>query len=317
MNVHKNARLAPRGRLELARAVTSGESVTSVARRFGTTRKTVRKWVRRFVEGGAEAMFDRSSCPLRSPSRTAESVVEQAKALRVDHRLTQRECGLVLGVPRSTLGRWLRRAGLGRLRSAAPDEPVRRYERQAAGELIHLDIKKLARFRAVGHRIHGDRAVPRSYKAGWQYVHVAIDDHSRVAYVEVLPDEKGATATAFLDRALAWFSDSGVSVERVMTDNGACYRSRRFREAVQAAGARHIYTRPYTPKTNGKAERFIGTLVREWAYGRPYENDAERTAVLPCWLRYYNHEREHSALGYKPPASRLPESGYNLASNNS
>ncbi len=316
MNVHNNARLTPRGRQRMVQAVQAGTSISEAAREFHTTRHTVRKWVRRFREGGWEAMFDHSSRPLTSPNCTPSERVEQAVALRLDHRLSQRECGLVLSMPRSTIGRWLRQKGVGRLPRIEPQEPVRRYERQKAGELIHLDVKKLARFWAVGHRITGDRT-KKSRGAGWQYIHVAIDDYSRVAYVEALNDEKAVTATGFLLRAVAWFADAGVPIERVMTDNGSSYRGKVFRKAVHDIGARHIFTRPYTPKTNGKAERFIGTLIREWADSRPYANDQQRTEQLPCWLRFYNQEREHSSLGYNPPNSRLPQGGYNVVSNNS
>lgn len=314
MNIHNNARLTPRGRQRMVQAVEAGMSISEAAREFHTTRHTVRKWVKRFWEGGWEAMFDRSSRPQTSPRCTPPEQVEQAVALRLDHRLSQRECGLVLSMPRSTIGRWLRRKGVGRLPRIEPQEPVRRYERQKAGELIHLDVKKLVRFWAPGHRTTGDRS-RKSRGAGWQYIHVAIDDYSRVAYVEALEDEKAVTATAFLLRAVAWFACAGVSIEGLMTDNGSCYRAKLFRKAVDDIGARHIFTRPYTPKTNGKAERFIGTLIREWAYSRPYRNDHERTEQLPCWLRYYNHEREHSSLDYNPPSSRLPQGGYIVVSN--
>jgi len=202
-----------------------------------------------------------------------------------------------LGLPRSTVGLILRRNGLGRLHSLEPAEPVRRYERATPGELLHLDIKKLGRFETVGHRITGERTGNRTRGAGWEFVHVAIDDHSRVTYVEVLPDEKGDTTTGFLERALAWYAQQGVCVQRVMTDNGSAYRSRTFHRRLACGGSRHIYTRPYTPKTNGKAERFIQTLLREWACARPFPTASARRDASPGWVARYNHVRLHGALG--------------------
>jgi len=208
-------------------------------------------------------------------------------------------------MPSSSVSRVLRRAQLSRARDLQPREPVVRYERSAPGELVHLDIKKLGRFRRPGHRVTGDRT-NQSRGAGWEYVHVAIDDYSRFAYVEVLANEKATTCVAFLHRAVAFFRDHGIRVERVMTDNGSGYRSRHFAVAMLAIEAKHVFTRPYRPQTNGKAERFIQTLLREWAYRRPYRSSSDRRRALRPWLRRYNHRRRHGSLAGKPPASRLP-----------
>ena len=212
-------------------------------------------------------------------------------------------------MPRSTVARVLQRAGLQRLKLLEPRKPVIRYERKRPGELIHLDIKKLARIAGrVGHRIHGDRS-KRIYGAGWEFVHVAVDDHSRLAYAEVLADEKGATATAFLERAVVWFQRYGIRVERVLTDNGPCYLSHAFQLACIRHGIRALRTKPYRPQTNGKAERFIQTLIREWAYVRPYRNSKLRTRALRPWLSHYNLKRPHGSLGRKPPISRIRQEG--------
>jgi transposase InsO family protein len=285
-----------------------------VAKAYATTRDTVRKWVRRYQAEGDVGLRDRTSRPVRSPNRTAQEAIDRLTTLRTEYRLSGPELAEVTGVPSSTVGRWLRRAGLGRLRRPGADEPARRYERLAPGDLLHIDVKKLARFAAIGHGITGDRRSKRSHGVGYDFLHVAIDDHSRLAYVEVHRDETGATAVAFLQKALQWFAQHGVHVVRLMSDNGSCYRSRVFAEALRQHAIRHIRTRPYTPKTNGKVERFNGTLAREWAYSRPYANSAQRNQYLGCWLRYYNERRPHGSLARKPPISRVP--GYNVVSNN-
>jgi len=238
-------------------------------------------------------------------------VADRVVQLR-EHRLTGPAIASHLQLPRSTVGAILRRAGLGRLRPKAPDEPVRRYEWRRPGDLIHLDIKKLGRFSAPGHRATGTRLrTHRTRGAGWDFIHVCVDDHSRLAYVEVLANEKKETAVAFLKRARVWLAGHGITVERVMTDNGACYRSNDFRKLVAASGAKHIFTKPYTPRTNGKAERFIQTLQREWAYGRVYQSSAERNERLWDWLNYYNHQRLHGGIGHQPPISRIDSSNRN------
>ncbi len=287
MNTHQNAPLTPAGRARLVALVCSGGvTQAAAAERFGVSRRTVGKWVRRFREEGAAGLVDRSSRPHRTPTVTTIEKRARLVELRREHRMSTPELAEVTGVPRSTVGRWLRREGLGRLRRPTPDEPVRRYERASPGELIHVDVKKLARFEAIGHRITGDRSkVGRRVGVGYDFVHVAIDDHSRLAYAEVLPDERGPTAAGFLRRSLAWLSSHGVEVERLMSDNGSCYRSGDFAEALREQRIRHIRTRPYTPKTNGKAERFIGTMIREWAYARPYDTSQRATPVLAALLQ--------------------------------
>ena len=313
MNVHKNAPLTPEGRARMVDAVlTEGLSFTSAARMFRTTRKTVSKWVQRFREEGAVGLLDRSSQPRRSPTALPEDQRCRLVELRREHRLSIPELAEVTGVPTSTAWRWLRRAGLGRLRPPRPDEPARRYEWCQPGELIHVDVKKLARFNAIGHRITGDVS-KKSRGVGYDFIHVAIDDHSRLAYVEVHRDEKAATAIGFIKRAFAWYRRHGIQVERLMSDNGSCYRAKDFNRVLKSQGVRHIYTRPYTPKTNGKAERFIGTMVREWAYSRPYQTSDSRNQYLSCWLRFYNERRPHGSIARKPPVSRVP--GYNVVGN--
>jgi transposase InsO family protein len=235
------------------------------------------------------------------PHRTSPGRERQIEKLR-HRRQTALQIARRLGVPRSTVAAVLKRRGLERLSKLTPKPPVVRYERERPGELLHLDIKKLGRIRGVGHRIHGNRRT-RQRGIGWEFVHVCIDDHSRVAYVEVLPDERGETATAFLHRAVRWFRRRGVTTQAVITDNGSCYISHVFNDALH--GVRHIYTKPYRPQTNGKAERFIQTMLREWAYARPYRTSNQRTKALPKWLREYNEQRPHGALGYRAPMTRI------------
>jgi transposase InsO family protein len=221
--------------------------------------------------------------------------------------MTAAQIAACLGMPRSTVSAVLVRLGLSRLRSLEPRPVVRRYERQRPGELLHLDTKKLGRIRGIGHRIHGDRRT-RGRGIGWEFAHVCVDDHSRLAYVEVLPDEGKLHTAAFLRRAIRWFRQRGVCAERLLTDNGNGYRSKLFAAVGSELGLRHLFTRPYTPRTNGKAERFIQTMLREWAYARPYRTSNQRTQRLPRWLEYYNRRRPHSALGYRAPMSRIRRS---------
>ena len=230
--------------------------------------------------------------------------VGEIEALRRE-RLTGAAIAARLGMARSTVGLVLRRLGLGRLKSLEPPIPILRYERALPGEMIHLDIKKLGRFEVEGHRITGDRRQGRSRKAGWDFLHVCVDDASRLAYTEVLPSERKEDTTAFLERALAWLARHGVTVERVMTDNGSAYRSKLFAKALQAAGARHVRTKPYTPRTNGKAERFIQTSLREWAYAKPYRSSAERTQAIRPWTIDYNLNRPHCGIAGLTPWQRV------------
>ena len=304
MNVHKNAPLTPKGREAMARSVVEGGlTQAAAADLFNTTPKTVAKWVQRFREGGLTALADGSSRPGPPRHQTPAHTVALLRQLREDHGLPAWALGQALDLPRSTVSAWLRRLGLNR-RPAPPPLPVQRYEWPTPGDLIHLDIKALGRFHQAGHRVHGDRQ-RCSRGAGWEYVHVAVDDHSRLAYVEVLPDQRGDRCAAFLQRAIAWYRARGIVCRRVLTDNGSGYVATAFRQACVALALRHLRTRPYTPRTNGKAERFIQTLLREWAYVAPYATSQERRRALRPWVRYYNRERPHASLGYQPPLTRL------------
>jgi transposase InsO family protein len=306
MDTHKNARLTPKGREEMVRAVVDGGlSQAAAARQFNTTPKTVDKWCRRFLMEGVEGLRDRSSRPLSSPSQTPQSTCAAVEALR-RQRHTGKHIAAELKISQASVSRILRRLGLNRLSALEPADPVRRYERERPGEMIHIDIKKLGRFNRVGHRISGDRrAQSNSRGVGWEYVHVAVDDHSRIAFAKVMLSEKRRSAIAFLKAALAYYESLGINVERVMTDNGSCYRSFAFRRTCKQLGIRHIRTKPYTPKTNGKAERFIQTSLREWAYAQAYRNSGERKAELPAWLHRYNWHRPHAGIADKTPISRL------------
>jgi transposase InsO family protein len=306
MNLHKNARTTPHSRLLMVRRVLEQKQPAArVAAHFGVSERTVRKWLARWRAGGEPALNDRSSAPARQ-RRLAPERVAAIEALR-RQSLTSPVIARRLGLPLSTVGGILRRLGLGRLKRLDPPVPARRYQRERPGELIHLDTKKLGRIAGIGHRITGRRSgmVNRHRGIGWDYLHVAIDDASRLAYTEILPDERKASAIAFLERALAWFMRHGVSVERIMTDNGSAYRSHDFRAACTSAGVRHLRTRPYTPRTNGKAERFLQTVMRECAYARVFRSSQERAAALPRWLHVYNVHRPHTAHAGQPPISRL------------
>ena len=304
MKVHRNAKTTPASRLQLVRRVLfEGRSYGVAAEGFAVSVRTVAKWVQRFQTGGVAALEDGSSRPNGVPHQTPPGAVALIRLLRERHGLPAWAIGQALRIPRSTVGAWLRRLGLNR-RPVAPPVPVQRYEWPVAGDLLHLDIKPLGRIGCVGHRIHGDRR-RASRGIGWEYVHVAVDDHSRVAYVEVLENQCGLTCAAFLTRAVAWFGARGVVIHRAMSDNGSGYRARAFRAACEALGLRHLRTRPYTPRTKGKAERFIQTLLREWAYATPYDSSRARRATLRPWLRYYNRQRPHASLEYHAPWSRL------------
>ncbi len=289
----------------MVRRVLGGEHPREVAAAVEVSVRTIYKWLKRKRDGGVEALQDRSSRPRSSPRRLHRRRRRQIRRLR-QRRWSSREISRALRLPRSTVGVELRRLGLGRLPRVEPPQPLVRYEKQRAGELVHLDTKKLACFDQVGHRIHGDRHT-RSRGAGWEIVYVAIDDASRVAYVEILEDEQGSSAEGFMLRAAAWFAAQGLEIERVMTDNGCGFVSRAFARALSVIGAAHQRTRPYTPRTNGKAERFIQTLQREWAYARPYANSSQRRAALPRYLKYYNEERPHMGIRGRSPQLRLEE----------
>jgi transposase InsO family protein len=276
----------------------------AAAEAAGISVRSAYKWLARHRAGGAPALEDRASTPHHQPRRTGAAMTARILAARYERR-TAWAIAVQCQVPRSTVAAILARAGLNRLARLTPPPPIQRYEWAHPGELVHLDVKPLARIAGVGHRIHGDRRA-RVKGIGWEYAHVAIDDHSRAAYVEVLPDQTGATTAAFLQRTIVWFARRGVRLTRVLTDNGGNYRSQRF-QAVAARHQLHLKrARPYRPQTNGKAERFIQTLIREWAYARPYASSARRTQALASWVRAYNVRRPHTALGYQPPCSRFP-----------
>jgi len=304
MNVHKNARLTPRGREILITRLERGEHPGDVATAMGVSASTAYKWWRRYRREGVAGLCDRSSRPNASPNKTPNDVEAKVIALRRERRIYHR-IAAEAGVSKATVGRILTRHCLNRWRDLEPAEPVRRYERDNPGEMIHLDIKKLGRFNRVGHRITGDRTGQSSARGiGWEFVHVCIDDHSRIAFADIRPDEKKESAIAALKAALAWYASLGITVERVMTDNGSCYRSKAFNKTCAALGLRHIYTKPYTPKTNGKAERFIQSSLREWAYARAYENSGQRAEELTYWLHHYNWHRPHAGIKGKTPVSR-------------
>ena len=311
MNIHQNARLTPLGRERLVQEVLSGQTPEAAARAAGVCPRTVRKWLARFTSEGLEGLKDRSSRPHRLHRPTPAAVMAKIEALR-RQRWTGQQIAAETGVSPATVSRVLKRLGLNRIAALEQQEPVRRYERAQPGELIHIDIKKLGRFERHGHRVTRDRTQGRSRGAGWEFVHVAIDDASRVAFSQILPDETKESAVAFLEAALASYESLGVTVARVMTDNGSCYRSDAFRNTCREHGLKHIRTKPYTPKTNGKAERFIQTALREWAYAKAYPDAAQRAAELPLWLHQYNWHRPHRSLKSTPPISRLALTKDNL-----
>jgi len=317
MDTHKNAPLTPKGREAMVRLVVDcGLSRAAAARQFNTTPKTVAKWVERFRADGVEGLRDRSSRPHSLPSQTAPATCAAIEALR-RQRHTGKQIAAEVGVSPATVSRVLRRLGLNRLSALEPAEPVRRYERERPGELIHIDIKKLGKFNRIGHRITGDRTGQSNLRSrgkgpGWEYVHVCIDDASRIAFSQVMKNERQGCAVAFLKAAVAYYASLGVTVERVMTDNGSCYKSFAFQKVCKRLRLKHIRTKPYTPKTNGKAERFIQTSLREWAYAQAYNTSKERAAELPRWLHRYNWHRPHGSLDSKPPISRLGLAGNNL-----
>jgi transposase InsO family protein len=315
MKVHANAPLGPKGRLTMVlRVVDEEQSHAEAAAAAGVSEKTCRKWVARYLAEGRDGLQDRSSAPRSIPHRTPQELVELIAMLR-RLRMTGAEIALCLAMALSTVSAVLLRIGLGKLSRLQPPEPPNRYERRHPGELIHVDVKKLGVITGVGHRITGSkasqnatrRARRRGAPKAWEFVHVCVDDATRLAYVEVLADEKAITAADFLRRAVAFYTRHGITVQRVMSDNGACYRSVLHAVACRQLGLRHLTTRPYRPRTNGKAERFIRTLLGGWAYGAIYATSTERTAALDGWLWTYNHRRPHGALGHRPPIARLAE----------
>ncbi|WP_327737398.1 IS481 family transposase [Streptomyces nojiriensis] len=317
---HRNARLTVFGRRLLVERVRSGRPVAHVAAEMGISRATAHKWVRRWRTEGNAGLHDRSSRPRTTPHRTPPSIEAQVCDLRQSRKLGPARIGPILGLPASTVHRILVRHNLHRLAwlDRPTGEPIRRYERARPGELVHVDIKKLGNiphgggWRAVG-RTDGDRNRQATTTArknstpviGYSYVHSAVDDHSRLAYSEVLANERQETAAGFWQRANTFFQAHGITVERVLTDNGACYKSKLFTRTLASGGITHKRIRPYRPQTNGKVERFNRTLLDEWAYQRPYTSNTERTAALADFLHTYNHHRCHTALAGKPPISRV------------
>jgi transposase InsO family protein len=309
--VHKNARLTPKGRALMLARLEARQHQRDVAQAMGVSLTTVKKWLRRYRAEGAGGLLDRRSRPRCSPRRLPDALVGQVIELR-QLRRTGRFICRQLGVSAASVSRILQRAHLSRWRDLQPRPPVRRYQRERPGELLHLDVKKLGRITEIGHRITGDRRHSRGRGVGWDFVHVAIDDASRLALASVAGDERRATACAFLRATVAHWRERGVHIERVMTDNGSAYQSHAFRDACRELGIRHLRTKPYTPRTNGKAERFIQTCLREWAYAEAYPTSAQRTIALGRWLHHYNWHRPHFALQCQPPISRLRLDGNNL-----
>ena len=306
MDSHKNARLTPKGREEMVRAVVDcGMSKAAAARQFNTTIKTVAKWVERFRADGVDGLRDRSARPLSSPSQIPLSTADAIESLR-RQRCTQEQIAVQLGISKASVSRILNRRGLSLLSTLEPQPPRPRYERASPGEIIHIDIKKLGRFNHIGHRITGDRTgQSNSRGVGWEFLHVCIDDASRVAFSKIMKTERGRCAVVFLKAAVAYYKSLGIAVLRVMTDNGSCYRSRAFAKACRRLKLKHIRTKPYTPRTNGKAERFIQTSLREWAYARAYLNSKQRARELPIFMHRYNWHRPHASIGRLPPINRI------------
>jgi transposase InsO family protein len=303
MGQHGSARLSVHSRLTIARRVLEeGWTVTAAARAADVSRQTASNWVKRFAAEGVAGLADRSTRPHTIPRQVAQDLVSLIRALRLQ-RMGPHRIGWTLGVARSTVYAVLRRLGLSHLRRLEPPRQVIRYEWGAPGDMVHLDTKKLGRIKGVGHRFG-----PRSHRnrgIGWNHVHVAIDDHSRLAYVEELPDEHPGTTVGFLERALAFYGAHGIEVSRILTDNGGCYRSRLFLDALQSHWIEERKTKPYHPQTNGKAEAMVKILINSWAYGAPYENTDERMAALPGFVEFYNHHRPHGGLNGARPIDRV------------
>jgi len=311
MNVHKNARLTPFGRVRLVkRMLEQGQRPSAAAAAEGVSLRTAYKWLARYRAQGRAGLLDRGSRPQRVRSALSARQRERIALLRRERR-PYREIARRVGASLSAVARYARALGLNRLSALEPKAPIVRYERACPGELVHLDTKRLARFWRPGHRVTGDPSV-FSDGAGYECLHVAIDDHARVAYCELHRHERANDAVRFLKTLLAYYQRLGVRVARILTDNGSCYRAKRFRRACERLGIKHSFTRPYRPQTNGKAERFIKTALNEWAYARTYQHWRERAKDLPPWLHRYNWHRPHASLGYRPPISRLGLSMNNL-----
>lgn len=311
MNTHKNARLTFARRIEMVRSIVEQRLTPARAgAEAGVSAPTACKWLGRFLTGGEAALRDRSSRPRVSPRAICSSKAIAIVELR-RRRLTQARIAASLGVSKSTVGRVLARAGLSRLRDLDPSEPAVRYEHAQPGDLVHIDTKKLGRIERMSHRITGNRRDSVD-GAGWEFLFVAIDDHARLGFTDLYPDEGQASAVQFLENAVAYYRALGVRVRRVLTDNGSAFRSKRFARACRRLGLKHSFTRPYRPQTNGKAERFIQSALREWAYGIPYNHSSEREAMLERWTHHYNWHRPHMGIKGLAPAARLAQSRNNL-----
>jgi len=317
MNVHKNAPLTPKGRERLVELVKSGLSLKAASRAVGVSPRTAGKWVRRFAKEGPVGLLDRSSRPLRlrkpTPEHTRKRIIELRR-----QRLTGKHIARLTSVSPATVSRILKRAGLSRIKDLEPKEPERRYVHDNPGDMIHLDIKKFGRFERPGHRVTGSRKGQSNPRArpqggyGWEYLHVCVDDASRIAFTDIYPDEKKESAIAFLEAAVKYYARLGITLKRVMTDNGACYKSYAFADTCKRLDLKHIRTKPYTPRTNGKAERFIQTAIREWAYARAYQTSEMRKADLPIWTHMYNWHRPHGGIKDQTPISKLGTKRNNL-----
>lgn len=311
MNTHKNARLTFVRRLEMVKMITEGGlTPAEAAAEAGVSPPTARKWYGRYLAEGEAGIRDRSSCPKRSPRRLASAKALAIVELR-RRRLTQARIAVSLGISKSSVGRVLAKAGLSRLGDLEPSEPVVRYEHAHPGDMIHIDTKKLGRIERMSHRITGDRRDSVD-GAGWEYLFVAVDDHARIGFTDLYPDERKASAVQFLENTVTYFGSLGVRVRRVLTDNGAAFRSKPFAKACRRLGLQHSFTRPYRPQTNGKAERFIQSALREWAYGIPYNHSTERADMLDRWIHHYNWHRPHQGIKGLAPISRLAQSRNNL-----
>ncbi|WP_417067108.1 IS481 family transposase [Niveibacterium terrae] len=311
MNIHKNARLTYLRRLEIVQDMTErGLPASEAGARYGVSAVTARKWLGRYLSEGAAGLLDKSSRPSCSPCAitpgVALAIVELRRKLFLQARIAS-----YIGVSKAKVSRVLRRAGLSRLSDLQPAEPVQRYEREAPGDLLHIDIKKLARFEQVGHRITGNRR-QNSRGSGWDYLFVAIDDHSRTAFTQIHPDERRESATRFLRAATDYFATLGVPIQRLLTDNGSAFRAHDFRRVCVELGITHKFTRAYRPKINGKAERFIQSALREWSYGHAYRRSDERGVALADWNHFYNWHRPHQGIGSQVPMSRLPAKHNNV-----
>ena len=311
MNTHKNARLTFARRIEMVRSIVEqGSTLMQAASEAGVSTPTARKWLGRYLVAGKAALVDRSSRPKASPRAISASKAMVIVELR-RRRLTQARIAASLGVSKSTVGRVLARAGLSKLRDLEPSEPVVRYEHERPGDLVHIDTKKLGRIERMSHRVTGNRRDTMN-GAGWEFLFVAIDDNARLGFTDLYPDERQTSAVQFLSNTVAYFHSVGVRIRRVLTDNGSAFRSKPFAQACRRLGLKHSFTRPYRPQTNGKAERFIQSALREWAYGIPYHHSSEREAMLERWTHHYNWHRPHMGIKGLAPAARLAQSRNNL-----